>query len=211
MTKRIITLVIATLLLTMMIVPLTATALTWSAYVNTANGKGLNLRTGPSTESSILTSIPYGASVNITDYLDSGSWLRVLYKDYEGFVMTRYLTYEKPGPKPTSAPKPTSVPKPTSAPSGETIASIFNNFSQTSYMVQVRPSTPGGLVHFRWAPSKQAGIITDCHQGDILEVLAQNDSWAQVRNPDTGVTGFMMRSFLSSVGVGAAESGGKGS
>lgn len=199
MTKKLITLLIATMLLTMMIVPLTATAATWSAYVKTANGKGLNLRTSPSTESRIQTSIPYGASVNITDYLDSGTWLRVRYKDYEGYVMTRYLTYEKPGPKPTSKPKPTT------APSGETIASIFKNFSQTSYMVEVRPSTPGGLVHFRWAPSKQAGIIIDCHQGDILEVLAQNNSWAQVRNPSTGVTGFMMRSFLSSIGVGASE------
>lgn len=193
MKKRIVTLVVAVMLLALAIAP-AATAMTWGAYVKTANGKGLNLRTGPTTNASIIRSIPYGAYVGFIEVLND-TWVQVNYDGYEGYVMRRYLSYEQPGPKPTQKP---------SGGGGSTsdIAHLFDGFQYTSYQVAVRPSAPGGFVHMRWAPTKSAGIIEDLHQNDQLQVLSQNNTWAQVHNPQSGATGFMMRSFLTNVGVG---------
>lgn len=204
--KRMTTLLITAVLFLMMIVPIHALAMTWNAYVQTANGKGLYLRTGPTKDASVQTSIPYGAQLVILGEYDDGTWITVSYNGYDGYVMKRYLTYDKPGPAPTPKPAPKPGPKPAPNPNPDSsIAAVFSGFSYTYYTVSVRPSTPGGIVHLRWAPTKQAGIMTDFHQGDVLEVLAQNKQWAQVRNPETGLTGFMMRSFLSDVADGASK------
>lgn len=197
MKKRLISLSIVVMLLVVALTPLMASAagMTWRAYVKTGNGKSLNLRTGPSTDASIQKNIPYAAEVTILD-LYNDSWAQVHYNGYEGFVMRRYLSYDKPTSKPS--------PSPTSKPSGggTSISHLFDGFQMTSYYVAVRPSTPSGFVHMRWAPSKEATIIRDYHSGDSLEVLAKNKTWAQVRDNENGVTGFMMVEFLTEVGIG---------
>lgn len=203
MNKRAISLGVAVLLLVLTLMPLAAFAMTWDAYVYTANGKGLNLRTGPTTNASIQRSVPYGATVTIIDMYDD-TWAQVAYGGYEGFVMRRYLTYDKPGPKPTV--KPTATKSSGGGSSGGSVGHLFDGFQVTSYHVTVRPSSPGGFVHMRWAPTKDSGIMQDLHQGDELEVLAQNNTWAQVRIPSTGATGFMMRSFLTDIGIGEGAS-----
>jgi len=86
---------------------------------------------------------------------------------------------------------------------------IFKDFTFISYTAQVRPSTPGGFVHMHWAPTKAADPICDYHQFDVLNVIAQNNTWAQVTDPATGFTGFMMRSFLTNFGVGEAPGDGR--
>ena len=205
MKKRLISLGVAVLLLAMIVAPLgTASALTWGGYVNTSNGKGLYLRSDPSTNGSIILTIPFGAWVGFTEIYND-TWIRVGYAGHEGFVMRRYLSAEAPAPRPV--PVPTPAPAPAPQPSGNEIAQIFSGFQITNYYVAVRPSSPGGFVHMRWAPTKSAPILKDFHQNDQLEVLSQNRTWAQVRDPQTGVTGFMMRSFLTDVGVGSSQIG----
>ncbi len=205
MNKRLISLALATLLLAMAAFPAVSLGETWHAYVYTSNGKGLNLRPTPSTSLAPLTSIPYGAKVTLNDYIDQ-TWVEVDYGGYHGFVMGRYLTYDVPGPKPTTKPAPKPTAKP--APDAETsLKRIFAGFAFTSYTVQVRPSTPAGYVHMRWAPTKASDPIQDFHQNDILTVISQNKTWAQVVDPNTGVTGFMMRAFLTDFGVGGQGGG----
>ncbi len=208
--KKLTSLVLAALLVALMAMPLTGSAMTWDAYIKTGNGEPVRLRTGPTTDSSVQTSMPYGAKVVILGEYDDGTWITVAYKGYDGYCMKRYLTYDKPGPKPTPKPKP--GPKPTSKPpsGSENLSTLFNGFAQTSYTAEVRPSTPGGIVHLRWAPSTKAGIILDSHQNDQLEVIAQDKTWAQVREPSSGVVGFMMLSFLTQVGVGSGSGSGTG-
>ncbi|MEA5013857.1 MAG: SH3 domain-containing protein [Candidatus Limiplasma sp.] len=209
MNKRLISLALATLMLAMAAFPVAALggALgeTWHAYVYTSNGKGLNLRPTPSTAMKPIATIPYGAKVTLYAYIDQ-TWVEVDYGSYHGFVMGRYLTYDQPPPKP----KPQPAPKPTVKPDPDAPTSfkkVFSGFAFTSYTAQVRPSTPGGYVHMRWAPTKASDPIQDYHQNDLLNVISQNNTWAQVVDPETGVTGFMMRAFLTEFGVGQPNVG----
>lgn len=194
MKRKLIALVSAVLLLAMAVLP--ASALVHYAYVKTGNYGALNMRSSTVTHmNNKIGSIPYGKKVVILDYYENNNWAFVEYQGKQGFVMTRYLTYSVPPKKPTHV-DPTPAPEPSSA-------HIYDGFQATNYFAIVRPSTPAGFVHMRWAPSKSIGcIVRDYYNGTQLEVIAQNKTWAQVRDPQTGVTGFMMRSFLTEVGDG---------
>lgn len=162
-------------------------------YVVTANGKSLNFRTSPHTHSNNkIGNIPFGAQVWVETRINGGEWSYITYNNEKGYVMSRYLQANKPTHKPT--PRPTKKPGTTPTPSSSALN--FDKFVTANYTAVVRPSTPSGFVHMRWAPSKQYRVIRDYYAGSQLEIIAQNDTWAQVRDVQTGVVGFMMRAFL---------------
>ncbi|MDD3213129.1 MAG: SH3 domain-containing protein [Eubacteriales bacterium] len=190
MKKRTLSVLVLVLLLVSMLPVVSASALIGPQYVSTGNGKGLYLRSGPSKDYDILTSIPYGAQVDSCEYYDS-VWCEVTYKGYDGYCMRRYLSSTKPGVTPTPTP------------SGDTTIS-YKNFSKTNYYVTVRPSTPSGFVNLRWAPSKKTDVQSTYYAGYTLRVLAQDSTWAQVLDEGDGTCGFMMRSFLTDAGDGGS-------
>lgn len=199
MNKKVTALVCAALLLVTMLVPMAAlaSATPTYAYVYTANLGPLNLRADTSTSSALIGRIPYGRQVTVLDYYNNNTWVGVEYNGRQGYVMARYLVYSPPAPIPTSNPGTGS----------SNLLNMFDGFQYTNYYVAVRPSSPGGFVHLRWAPSQQMGIMTDYYDSKQLEVLAQNNTWAQVRDADTGRTGFMMRAFLREIAVGYTGDG----
>lgn len=188
MKKRALSVLILVLLLASMLPLVSASALIGPQYVSTDNGKGLYLRSGPTKDYDILTTIPYAARVDSCEYYNS-AWSHVTYNGYDGYCMSRYLSSTKPSTKPT--------------PSGDTTVS-YKNFSKANYYVTVRPSTPSGFVNLRWAPSKKTDVQSTYYAGYTLRVLAQDGTWAQVLDEENGTCGFMMRSFLSETGVGAS-------
>lgn len=189
MTKRAIS-ILALVMVLATLLPITgATALIGPQYVNTANGKGVHLRSGPSKNDPILMTIPYGARVDSYEYYNN-SWGYVSYKGSYGYAMSRYFSSTKPS---APAPQPTSKPVSTN---------IFSRFEKTSYYVTVRPSTPSGYVNLRWAPSKSYSIQGTYYAGSVLHVIAQNNTWAQVYDESTDTCGFMMRSFLTVTAYG---------
>jgi uncharacterized protein YgiM (DUF1202 family) len=52
-------------------------------------GTAVNLRAAPSTSGKVLTKLNTGAKVMVVG--SSGSWTRVKYKTYEGYISTRFL------------------------------------------------------------------------------------------------------------------------
>lgn len=200
MKKRVITLVMALTLLTLAAIPV-ASAVTWSAYVSTSDGSSMKIRTGPSKDASVQVKAPYGAQVVILGEYDDGTWITVSYKGYDGYALKRSMSYNKPGPKPT--PKPTSKPtaKPTAkpAPVDDELASMFKNFAPASYKISIRSGLPGGYGRMRWAPTKKSPVLKNYHENDVMEVIAQNKHWAQVRDLETGETGFMMLEIIREV------------
>jgi len=184
-------------------------------YVNTDNGAPLNMRETDSTDSRVLTKIPYGAQLALTDYFIGAQWASCSYDGYYGYVMTRYLSIYKPGPNPTVRPRPvpTATPRPAPRPTPVPEDNMFVHFQPVFYNAVVRPSTPASFVHMRWAPSKSQPIICDYYEGQTLQVLYANDTWCQVQDPITHVCGFMMREFLTFVspidyGDGLGNTGG---
>jgi mannosyl-glycoprotein endo-beta-N-acetylglucosaminidase len=183
MKKRILAVACALILL-LGLIPLAGAMASTSMYVYTSNGKSLNLRDYPSNDGNVIAQIPFGAQVAIdTSYVGS-TWVHVTYRGSTGYCMSRYLTDYKPGPSPTATPAPTT--------------SLYENFSSCYYTATVRPSSPGGFVHLRWAPSKSQPVWQDYYNGDEIIVIAQNGAWCQVYDSVNNMAGFMMASFLVS-------------
>lgn len=157
-------------------------------YVNTANGKGLNIRTRPNAQGAVQTVIPNGAAVTLFWY-ENSSWAFVAYRSYFGFCMTRHLTDKQPAPvKPNTTP----APAPTEDPN-----KMFKGFKHVDYYVAVRPTTPTGFVNMRWMPSKSAEVQCIYYADTVLRVLATNGTWSQVFNTQTNQSGFMMNAYLN--------------
>lgn len=199
-----------------------ALALAETMYVATSNGGNVNLRSGPSTDDEILTSIAFGQPVEVIEMLPGSSWVNVSYNGNYGYIMMRYLSYEEPvpppvpnpnpGPDPTPTPRPNPNPKPTAKPvdtNAKYLSELFSGFLPAVFDAVVVPSTPTTYVNLRWAPTKSAPVRGQYWAGTTLQVLSQNHSWSEVYDPQTGTYGYMMSSFLRPVsygdGVGAGS------
>lgn len=214
---------IVALCLMLALAPLTALAETM--YVNTPNGGSVNMRTGPSSDDPVMTSIPYAEPVQVIEWLLGGSYVNVSYNGYYGYVNVRYLSeYEPPapGPLPTFVPAPTvrptraptarPNPKPTATHNNNsggleaTLNSMFAGFVNTSYEVVVVPSTPTTYVNLRWAPSKSAPVRSQYWANQQLTVVSENGAWCELYDPQTGIHGFMMSNFVSPINYGVVGS-----
>ena len=177
-----------TVLLLVLSLTTSAFAFYGDMYVVTANGKSLNLRSFPKTETNNkIANIPFGEKVWVESSINEGEWCYVNYRGMEGYVVSRYLSYNKPSEKPVPAP----TYKPT--PSEKT---DYAGFVTVDLYSMVRPSTPGGYVHMRWAPTKASPVYRDYYAGESLHVIARNNVWSQVQDVATGRVGFMMNHFL---------------
>lgn len=189
---------VAIVLLCMML-PAMASANTGSMYVKTSNGGSVHLRKDPiAPANNVLTEVPYGAVVDILSYVSDHKWAHVAYtsggRTWEGYMMTRYLVVEKPTGKKENDNKSTTPQMPN-----------FKNFKLVEpYEVVVRPSKPNGYVNFRWAPSYDCRVIMRCYAGYPLTVIAQDNNWAQVSDPQTGYVGFMYRKYMTVVDDGTS-------
>ncbi len=84
---------------------------TKTAYVSTADGTGVHLRTGAGKSFSVITDLPVGTAVTVKG--TQGSWSRVLSGRIEGYIMTRYLSDSQPQvtAAPTASPVEEWIPK----------------------------------------------------------------------------------------------------
>lgn len=188
MTKRILSMLCAALLLALAVIPAAAMADS-TAYVKTQSGCALRIRSSATTDAdNVIGKIPYGTKVTVKS--KQGEWSHISVqlsgKTVIGYVFNRYLSSSKPAAVSTT----TSTTETTGSTS-------YADFKQVaSYSVVVRPATTGGFVNLRWAPSKTAPVMDKLHDGDKLTVIAQNGTWAQVMNMSNGEVGFIMRRFL---------------
>ena len=192
MTKRILSMLCAALLLALAVIPAAAMADS-TAYVKTQSGCALRIRSSATTdEDNVVGKIAYGTKVTVKS--KQGDWSHISVKlngkTVTGYVYSRYL----------SSKKPTAVSSTSTNESTSTASTSYYGFKQVaSYSVVVRPATTGGFVNLRWAPSKTAPVMDKLHDGDKLTVIAQNSTWAQVMNVSNGEVGYIMRRFLEGV------------
>ena len=189
MTKRILSMLCAALLLALAVIPAAAMADS-TAYVKTQSGCALRIRSSATTDAdNVIGKIPYGTKVTVKE--KRGEWSRIVVRLHgntvTGYVFNRYLSSKKPATSSTNE-------------STNTSSTSYSGFQQVSnYSVVVRPSTAGGFVNLRWAPSKTAPVMDKLHDGDKLTVISQNGTWAQVMNVSNGEVGYIMRRFLEGV------------
>lgn len=171
-------------------------------YVYTRNGKPLNVRAWPDLNSALLGKLNLGTQVTIEGYTSDYTWANIIYNGQNAYVMTRYLVDTYPGGGGVT-------PAPTPVYPGERsiITSMESEFSTyrvvSPYTVLVKPVRATGWVNLRYAPSTEFAHAENLYANTQLTVIAETRNWLQVRRNDTGVTGYVMRQYTISMGVGA--------
>lgn len=138
--------------------------------VTTANGKGLNMRTGPGTTYGLLGSIKYGGVVEV--YEKGATWSRVKYNGKVGYVMSQYLTF--------SDTRPSEDPDPV-VPSG----------------AKAQVTTTAGSLNMRAGMGKTYTVVTQIPQKAYVEVLTYGPEWCYVSY--NGTKGYVMTGFLTMI------------
>ena len=205
MRKRIVPFLLALAILTIALLP-SAMAAGTVKYVYCRNGKPLNVRAWPDINSALLGKLPVGTAVTVESYTSNYTWANIRYNGQSAYVMTQYLVDTKPGGS-SVTPSPTPV-----TPGGSTnyqniVTSLENEFSTyrvvDPYIVLAKPVRASGWVNLRYAPSTEFAHADNLYANTQLTVIAETRNWLQVRRMDTGVTGYVMRQYVISMGAGS--------
>jgi len=208
MTKKILTLAVAAVMLIGMAVPSVSHAW-YTMYVYTQNGKSLNVRSEPNLGDNILWTVPFGERVDV-DYNLGNGWTALMAAGaYESvYVQTRFLVSEKPTKKPsgntntnTNTNTSTNTAVNYSGDSASTIAelnSIFRSYKKVvnPYRITVRPTRASGWVNLRFAPSKQTEVLATYGSNSQLVVISELGNWYQAEDPETGIVGYINSAYV---------------
>lgn len=180
-----------------------AMAVSTVKYVYTRNSRPLNVRVWPDTKSALLGTIPNGTAVTVEGYTTDYTWAYIVYNGQNAYVMTQYLVDTYPGGGGFT---------PTPVPGGEgtyqrIVSSLENEFRTyrvvEPYTVLAKPTRATGWVNLRYVPSTEFGHAENLYANTQLTVIAETRNWLQVRRNDTGVTGYVMRQYTITMGVGS--------
>lgn len=135
-------------------------------YVRTNTGIGLNLRTSPSTDASIITSYPIDTPVSV---LQKGKgWHKVSVNGNTGYMSSKYL----------AAAKAPAYTKPVDAPFEASLKNING----------------GSVVNFRLYPGMKTKILKTVPVGTKVTVLEMGENWSKVELD--GQLGYVSTYFL---------------
>ena len=181
-----------------------ATAAGTVKYVYTRNGKPLNVRAWPDVNSALLGTIPYGSQVTVEGYTSDYTWAVIAYNRQTAYVMTQYLVDTYPGGSGSSTPAPGGSGNYQNIVSD--LESEFKTYRVVEpYTVLAKPVRATGWVNLRYVPSTEFGHADNLYANTQLTVIAETKNWLQVRRNSTGVTGYVMRKYTISMGVGSSN------
>lgn len=149
-----------------------------AGYVGDTEKLGLIMRTGPSTSSSVVLTMPEGATLSII--AKNGAWYKVTYGGKTGYAHSDYIVL---GNKPsTNTPV---TPPSNNAGNGDV------DFSSAAY---VSDTSNLGLF-MRAEPKSNATILTTIPEGATINVIAKNGAWYKVSY--NGKTGYSHSDYIT--------------
>lgn len=167
----------------------------WTMYNASANGKTLNVREYPSTDAPKLGSIAYGGSVSVRMTMASG-WACIDWKGDVAYVMSRFLSDEKPAKKP-------DVPKEEKEKITEEAKLKKEQQSERPvaepFYIAVVATRTTGRINFRSGPSKITNRITSYNDGEELIVIGETDNWYRARDPRNDKVGYIHKNYTSRI------------
>ena len=189
------TLILVTALVLALVV--CASALAETKWIKTGNGKPANARSGPSKDTDLVGTFPYGSEVYtmgtapINGYTElsngGGMW-----------VLTKFLVSAPPAPY---VPSSDSGKSSSSSAASEAQNSMNNEFKNAKwvspYEVVTTHNRSSGVINMRYAPSKNAPLVDSYKPGETLQVICELKDWVEVQDPETGKVGFIRRDFLT--------------
>lgn len=189
--KKIISAVLAALLLLLTVVPVLASGLDGqfeTMYVNCPDGKKLNLREEPNGK--IITRLDNGTKVTLTSgYVDKKGWVAVTVElkqkgkteTLTGVVQSKFLQKKKPGKY--------------------EITERDDNFKEVKkpYIVSAKALNKKTTqsVGLRMKPNKTAKAYYRLEAGDLLQVVATGNIWIEVIDLQTGKTGYVANDYVT--------------
>lgn len=139
-----------------------------TAWVTSANGLPVRMRSGPSTGYGVLASYAVGTQVTI---LAKGTyWFQISVNGKIGYMMSQYLTTTKPGTGGSA-----------STPSTGSVAYVY--------------ASNGGNVNLRTGAGTNYGVIGSYSVGTPVTVLSAGKTWSYIRVGTR--TGYMMTKYLT--------------
>lgn len=143
-----------------------ATTGSYTAYVTSTNGLGVNMRTGASKSYRVIASLPVGTQVTVLRH--NATWDYIRFGTTDGYMMNTFLT--------TIPPTATNAPS-----SGSYYATVYT--AANTYPVRMRA---GAGTNF--------SVLTSVAQGTKVQVISESNGWCYINY--NGTTGYMMKSFL---------------
>ena len=152
----------------------TGTFIDSTAYITSANGLNVRMRSGPGKGYSVVAS--YAPGTQCTIISPGNNWCRIQVGSYTGYMMTQFLSG-------TAVPVPvTPAPAPMPGPSG------------SEYTVYVT-SRNGNGVNLRSGPSKSYTSIGFYSVGTQAAMITKGTTWSYIRVGNR--YGYMMTEFLT--------------
>ena len=165
----------------------------------------VNFRTGPSTDATVISTVNFGARVEVLEH-DPAGWSKVKFGGETGYIRSDFLacqgvgvTQQQGAGSQTGASSGSTVGSSTgssssSAASGASSAASSQGAAASS-APRVYKTTDG--VNFREGPSTDSGIIRAIVSGTSVEVLEYNQAgWSKVKYE--GAIGYIKSEFLRS-------------
>jgi uncharacterized protein YgiM (DUF1202 family) len=151
----------------------------YTAYVVSANKKGVHVRKGNSKGYSVQFDVPYGAPVTVLKH--DTKWDYIQYNGQKGYMDNSFLRLAAPGDAPAIE---TLDPSITPAPKQE-----FQPYTTTVNINDLNFHKQKG----DW--SSNVDGVGRLQQGDTVEVLAVSGDWAKVKY--NGFTGWVHKKYLN--------------
>ena len=167
----------------------------------TVTGGTINVRKGPSTNHSKVSTVYTGKSVNVTG--EESGWYKVSFDGMSGYIRADFIELAA-AESATEAPAEVALPETEETVIEETVPAeeTAPAEDETVYGVVV-----GGTINVRKGPGTDYGKITSVRSGKSVVILGEENGWYKLSFDD--VTGYIRSDFIQKVSnevsaVGAA-------
>ncbi len=148
--------------------------------VKTGNGKNVNMRSEPTLNGDVLTTVPNGAQVSVM--ISGGGWSYVRYRQTDGYIMSKFLTHKAPDPTPKPDPDPEKG---------------FWDVGLTCFV-----SNGGASVRYRSGPGKDYPVLGSYSSGTEIFVYSTNGTWSKISRGYGGKMVYMMSKYIVTINPG---------
>ncbi|MBP5726361.1 MAG: SH3 domain-containing protein [Clostridia bacterium] len=148
-------------------------------WVNCENGKRLNVRENPSTDSSIIVRLDCGTKVHV-DYSCGNGWVAISDYHFSGYVQAKFLVSQKPGKYEITE-------------RDDDFVTVKNPYLVTA---KARGTKDNSSVGLREKPTTTSKAIRRLTAGDQLQVIARGKVWSKVVDLQTRKTGYVANDYI---------------
>ena len=184
--KKILSVVMVLMLAAGLMIPVFASAESAAGHdtmwVVCADGRRLNVRAQPNKNAKVLYRVDNGDSLTILhDEPTPAGWAMVQKgRKAVGYVMTKFLKANRPGKYDLTE-----------------RSDDFRKVTPYTVIAKARSAASDESVGLRTKPTKQSAAIRRLMAGDTLEVIAVGRTWSQVKDPQTGKTGYVANDYIA--------------